>query len=717
MSEQGNKRMQSKTVLRIEDFCDMQTFEAIMDNWAKSTGLATVAVGADGKYISDCYNFTDFCIKYTRGSAEGLARCTKCDQEGKGVYVCHAGLFDFAIPITLNDGTVLGSIIGGQVLTEQPDEERFRQTARELGIEEEVYIEALQKVTIKPQEQIKTSADLLGDVINMFVRTSYADRMNKIYLHELQAASARDKIISEITQLLYSYNITVNLATREYDIIEGVGMPYIKDILHRFPVYEDAMEQMIKLVLPEYKQAVADLLSFDALLKKRNKNGLIGYLEYEAEVHGQRQWHEVYVFMVKNENDESIVSFLGRDITDAHEKAEAAKQLEIEKEANVAKTLFLSNMSHDIRTPMNGIIGMLGRAKNNFDNAQIVRDSLDKIQISSSHLLSLINNVLDISKLEAGKVEFAREPFSIKTLLNTCCTIEQGHLEDSGIDFVTDFKGISNEYVIGSELHIRQVLLNILGNAAKYTVEGQITFTVEECASDAENVRYRFIIEDTGLGMSEEYLKCIFDPFTQADNQGARTQYAGTGLGMSIVKKIVDAMGGTIEVESELGKGSIFTVELELPIADETHLQQELADEDIIVDTTGLKVLLVEDNELNMEFEKEILESEGCIVTEAFNGKEAVETFLSAAPGTFDMILMDVMMPVMNGLDATREIRNSSHPEAQTIPVIAQTANAFAEDIQATKQAGMNDHVSKPIHTEELLRVMSRYYHQNKEEN
>ncbi len=696
-------------MLKIEDFCNMQEFKAIMSNWAKSTGLATVAVGADGEYISDCYNFTDFCINLTRRSAEGKERCAKCDREGKGVYVCHAGLIDFAIPITLTDGTVLGNILGGQILPEKPDEDAFRKTARELGIDEEIYIKALRKVNIRTHEEITASAQLLGDVINMFVRTSYADKVNKDIVNELKAAAAKDKIFLELTKMMCGYNIILNLQTGKYSLIAGNGLKGDIQLLQSSSDYVSAFEEKLKYIDLAYIERFRALTSYEVLRSHAYESGFVGSLEYISIMKGQKKWNEVNVFMGVNESGEPIAHILGRDVTESHDRVEMLAQLEIEKEANAAKSVFLSNMSHDIRTPINGIMGMLTRANKHMDNPDILKDSLDKIQMSSKHLLSLINDVLDISRLEAGKMEFANEDFSISSLLSTCCSIIQGQLEGGNIEFSTDFSKISHDHVMGSELHIRQVLLNVLGNSVKYTTDGNIDFIVEEVFSNKERVKFRFIVKDTGIGMSEDFQKRLFDAFTQENNSGARTKYAGTGLGMSIVKGMLDKMGGTIAVESTIDVGSTITIELELSISNEEHHQNVSETNNILINTEGMKVLLVEDNELNMEFEKEVLLGAGCIVSEAVNGKEALDMFIDALPGTYDIILMDVMMPIMNGIDATKEIRRSGHPEAKTIPIIAQTANAFAEDVRAAKMAGMNEHVSKPIDTDELLRVMSRY--------
>lgn len=387
-----------------------------------------------------------------------------------------------------------------------------------------------------------------------------------------------------------------------------------------------------------------------------------------------------------------------------------AAALDDARRANQSKSQFLSHMSHDVRTPINGIIGMLGIAERNMDSPEVLRDCLRKIRTASNHLLSLINDILDMSKLESGKVELLHEPFFLGALLDGCCSIMQGQLAGrEDVEFRTDFSQIQHECVLGSPLHLRQVLINILSNAVKYTEKGRISFTVRELAADGGEAEYEFVVADTGIGMSEEFLEHLFEPFAQ-EGGGARTTYEGTGLGMAIVKKTLDQMGGTIAVESALDEGSTFTVRLTFPVSlSAKPYAAESNDAEAKADVAGMRVLLVEDNELNTEVAKAILESEGVVVETAENGKEALEMFLASEPGAFEMILMDVMMPVMGGFEATGRIRESDHPQAQTIPIIAQTANAFAEDVAAAKAAGMDAHVAKPLNRLELLGLMAKY--------
>lgn len=381
------------------------------------------------------------------------------------------------------------------------------------------------------------------------------------------------------------------------------------------------------------------------------------------------------------------------------------------EKANQAKTEFLSHMSHDIRTPINGIMGMLNIAEKNPEDMARQSDCREKIKTSAEHLLSLINDVLDISKLESGNVEFDREIFNLNELLYNCSVIVGGQATERNVELITNFgrpEGLPHEYFMGSPLHIKQILINIAGNAVKYNkTEGRVSFKCHEISEENGIARVCFEISDTGIGMSGEYLKHIFEPFTQ-EKGGMRTKYQGTGLGMTITKKLVDKMGGTIQIESELDHGSVFTVVLPLEIATPPELHEEDRKEKRL-DTEGKQVLLVEDNELNQEIAQYMLAENGVEVTTASNGQEAVEKFLKAEPNFYQIIFMDVMMPVMNGYEATKTIRKLDRPDAAEIPIIAMTANAFAEDVKAAMDAGMNEHITKPLEPEVINRVLMHW--------
>ena len=383
---------------------------------------------------------------------------------------------------------------------------------------------------------------------------------------------------------------------------------------------------------------------------------------------------------------------------------ESARQA---KSANIAKTTFLNNMSHDIRTPMNAIIGFTNIAMK-YHTEPEVRRCLEKIGESSDHLLTLINDVLDISRIESGKTEYAPVPVDITKVTDTVLDIINGFLVNRNLTLTVNRSKLQNPYVMAEPARIREVLVNILSNAVKFTDDGgSIEFFADSRAgSDNRHIVVRYRITDTGVGMSEEFLDKVFDDFAQEEND-ARTQYKGTGLGMAITKQYVELMGGTISVESEKGCGTTFLVELPLELTDAENIPQEETHEKA-EDLHGVHVLLAEDNDLNAEVAVIQLEDHGMKVTRAVDGKQAVDIFSNSPAGTFDVILMDIMMPVMDGYEATRAIRNlSDRPDGGSIPIIAMTANAFAEDVQASIDAGMNSHLSKPIETENVIKTIA----------
>jgi signal transduction histidine kinase/ActR/RegA family two-component response regulator len=408
-----------------------------------------------------------------------------------------------------------------------------------------------------------------------------------------------------------------------------------------------------------------------------------------------------------------IIRFQGRTYEKIlQQNAEQNRQLEeatrAANQANMAKTEFLSHMSHDIRTPINGIMGMLEIADRNPTDYERQADCRKKIRIASDHLLSLINDVLDISMLESGKVEFTEEAFDLRELLESCEVITKERADERHIRLTIQDSELPHPYLIGSPLHVRQIFINIIGNAVKYNKDGgSITVRAEETGYRDGTATIRICVDDTGIGMSEEFIRKIFDPFTQ-ENAGARTQYGGTGLGMAITRNLVEQMHGTIDVESRQGEGSSFTVTLPFRVTDRESLARpEEPDGDVSVD--GMKILLVEDNDLNREIAVYMLTSAGAAVTEAPDGRQAVDLFSASPEGGFDCILMDIMMPVMDGLTAARTIRGLQRKDAATVPIIAMTANAYNEDIRKTREAGMNEHLSKPLDTADLLRAVSSY--------
>lgn len=395
-----------------------------------------------------------------------------------------------------------------------------------------------------------------------------------------------------------------------------------------------------------------------------------------------------------------------KEMEESNKKLKKAKDIATEalqtaENANKAKTDFLSNMSHDIRTPMNAIIGMTSLIRHDAGNKDKVIEYADKIDISSQHLLGIINDVLDMSKIEAGKTVFKYTDFSMPDLIEELNTIFQPQIAERNQTFMVIKENIRHEWVNGDQVHLMQIFSNLLSNAVKYTQEGgKIQFLVEECETKSSvYAKYRFLVSDNGMGMSADFKETIFDPFTRAEGS-VTNKIQGTGLGMAITRNLVEAMGGTIDVESELGQGSCFEVLIDLRIEEDRSVSSTVQEEkneqnDNIFQ--GMRFLCAEDNELNAEILTELLKIEGAECTICENGEEILKTFEKSAPGDYDMILMDVQMPVMNGYEATKAIRRSSHELAKKIPIIAMTANAFSEDIQHSLAAGMNAHVSKPV--------------------
>lgn len=375
-------------------------------------------------------------------------------------------------------------------------------------------------------------------------------------------------------------------------------------------------------------------------------------------------------------------------------------------EANKAKSEFLSNMSHDIRTPINGIIGTLNVAKLHYNDLNHMHKCFDNIQVASLHLNTLINDILDMSRAESGKVTLANESFDIIDLLESCTAMKQGQIDSQNLHYTLDYSKITKRYLIGSPLHIRQIVLNILDNAIKYTPSnGHISMVgLEDINGDA--VSLKIIITDDGIGMSEEFQKKIFEPFTRADATN-NSKMRGTGLGMAIVKKLITLMNGEITLKSELNKGSEFSISFPLKI-DSDYLSNN-NNNNAFDDISGMKILLAEDNDLNREIAKTLLIDAGVLVTEAKDGKEAYDLFITSQDGCYDAILMDVMMPNMNGIEATKAIRASNQKDSLTIPIIAMTANAFYEDVKMTKEAGMNEHLSKPIDFNLVKHTLAKY--------
>ncbi len=414
----------------------------------------------------------------------------------------------------------------------------------------------------------------------------------------------------------------------------------------------------------------------------------------------------------------SIFWFWTYRTNQAHQKQEQEKDEKYKSElliaakkaeaANEAKTEFLQRMSHDIRTPINGICGLVNMADHYADDTEKQTEYRTKVKEASNLLLELVNEILDMSKLESGEVVLEEIPFNLSSISREVFIVIEQMAAEQNIRIMWKKKEITHRDLIGSPGYVKRVMMNILSNAVKYNREnGQIYISCMEIPSEQpEMTTMEFVCRDTGIGMTEEFQKCVFEPFAQ-EHTGSRAKFTGTGLGLSISRKLVEKMGGTITFESEKGVGTTFVIRVPFKIdldADKREEQKDVSEKSI----KGLHILLAEDNELNMEIAEFVLQNEGADVTKAWDGQEAVELFRNSEPGKFDVILMDIMMPVMNGYETTKMIRSLDREDAKAIPIIAMTANAFTEDRIRAKEAGMDEHVAKPVDVELLIKVIHK---------
>ena len=468
----------------------------------------------------------------------------------------------------------------------------------------------------------------------------------------------------------------------------------------------------LKMIAPEYRNIMQTFLDTSTLTERlRNKETISQeYLSLRG------NWH-LARFIVKKRSAEGKVTnvlYVVREINEQKQvEFEYQRQLmetaEEAKRANIAKTDFLRRMSHDIRTPINGIRGIVDIGDHSPTDIEKQKECRAKVKIASGYLLELVNNILDMNKLESGEIRLEKKSFDLKKILQKSDEIIEVQGREYGISYSSDYKNIQHRYLKGSPVHLRQILLNILGNSVKYNREnGFIKVSCKEIKQQGEYATFEWICEDNGYGMSEEFQEHLFEPFAQ-ENTEARTKYAGTGLGLAITKELIECMGGSISFNSEQDKGTTFYITLTFKIDSEKMDLKKEKSNTKDVSLSGKRALLVEDNDMNMEIAEFLLQNEGMIVTKAWNGQEAVEIFRNSSQWDFDMIFMDVMMPKMNGIEATKIIRSMNRSDAKNIPIFAMTANAFIDDEERSKAAGMNEHFTKPLDMRKICSTIKKY--------
>ena len=524
---------------------------------------------------------------------------------------------------------------------------------------------------------------------------------------EMKAVAAKDQILSGITQAIYGYNLTINLQTLKYTLITGTGMEAMCEVFKKTDDYAQAFVAILGFVDSDYTERVANNLAPEYLRRKSKagRSGSVGAFEYRAAIDGHIQWHETNVFIGSDEQGNPIANVLGRNITEMHEQADTERRLLVAEQSSAAKSSFLFSMSHDIRTPMNAILGYVEMARKHSENSS-TRDCLDKINVAGQHLLALINQVLEMSRIESGRVELAERKVNLDELVASTVTIVEANAGQKGVALERRIERLRHPDVFTDPDRVGQILVNILGNAVKYTPKGgRVAFSVAETPADDGKSTYVMTVEDTGIGMSEEFQKHIFETFSRESTTTA-SGIQGSGLGMAIVKSLVDILDGTIDVSSRRGSGTKVTVSLPMRWSKRSGDGGVCIEPSADATLEGKRILLVEDNEMNREIARWMLTENGASVEEAVNGKEAVDRFKS---GSFDYVLMDIQMPVMDGYAATSEIRAFERSRGgRRTPIVALSANAFEEDRRRSLDAGMDAHLAKPIKAKELVTTLGR---------
>lgn len=530
--------------------------------------------------------------------------------------------------------------------------------------------------------------------------------------HDREAYETQVSIVQTLSSN-YLDVLLLNIREKTAALIKHDG--FMPKVFHQdgkkiYPYDELLKKYVAERVHPDDRMMMTVAMKLDNVLEVLSQKK-----EYTGNyrIINQGETHHYQFRFIKNEEYGIVVlGFLNVDdivAAEIEQQRKLQKALDDAKRANAEKSRFLARMSHDMRTPLNGIVGILEIDKKHADDIKYLKENRRKATLVTNHLISLINDVLDMAKIEEGSLVLAHEAFNILEEGKEAEVLIGLQAQEAGITAILNYTPEDERfiYVYGSPLHLRRAMMNIYSNCIKYNQKnGTITTDIQVISHNDQMVTYCWKITDTGIGMSEEFLSRIFDPFVQADTD-ARSVYQGTGLGMSIAKALIEQMGGTLEVSSELGVGSTFVVTIPFELADKSQVLQAEQAEDVSI--SGMRILLVEDNELNRDIAETILREEGAEITSVVNGQEAVDAVRNHPPGTYDLILMDIMMPVMNGYEATRQIRCMGRDDAATLPIVAMTANAFAEDVQMSFDAGMDAHIAKPLDIDKLIRTIAQY--------
>ncbi len=606
--------------------------------------------------------------------------------------------------------TLLMKITLREIMHHRPEFDRYFNMLRYVAIANTPYQDEIYDTNVKKYLKLQCTQYKPGYVM-IFLWDITEEKKEAIELETTnEALLDKIEIIDALSNIYY--------AQYRIDLITGqaVEITSVEKVQRYIPKEGDAQYYLNvmcdKLIVADYNDEMRRFVDLSTLKERMKDKNIVSH-EFIGIESG---WSRAnFVDAKRDENNDVVQVLYVTQHIDEEKKQELDYQrkleeaLETARQANRTRTRFLSSMSHDIRTPINGILGMIDMDCSEKVEKAKHHEHMEKIRASAEQLLSILNDVLEMSKLENGISCLTEEAFDLIQLVEAVKCYDN----PLQVRFVIDTKKVIHSRVLGSPAHVRQVLFHTVGNAIKYNREnGTVHIEVSEKILTEKRSSFQIMITDTGLGMSEEFVEHIFEPFTQ-EHGDARTTFEGTGLGMSIAKRLVEEMGGAISVESKLHVGSSVCICLPLLISDTNVRNAEEPEKEEEADVAGMRALLVEDNEINSEITQFILESANIEVTAVQNGQLAVDTFENSADGEFDMILMDIMMPVMDGLEATREIRALDRRDAKRVPIIAVTANTFPEDVKKSYEAGMDDHIGKPINRENLLGAIKKYTKRN----
>ncbi len=709
------------TGLQLADICDLEKLYKMIGDWSNATGMSAILTDNTGNETMKGWGKSLFC-RMLLNTGRGYETCCRCmDKLEYGTQICYAGAYHFVVPLNLPDGTFVGKVVAGQTMLEEISDEMIIENLKSMGLQEERIRRTIASSKKRKKENADSAYTLLDSMLKSFIEKSYyiwkagidIRRANEERNFALEIVERqRRQIHNEIEQTLDSADMgmwTIAFTNgKEPRLFADKTMNRLLGTSESISA-EERYRRWIAGIPPEEQEAA------DAYMEQIRSEG-------RAEI--TYKWiHPVNGAMyircggIRDDSYEKGMKVRGyhQDVTvqqraERLHKEKLQKAYEEAKRANAAKTEFLSRMSHDIRTPMNGILGMAKIAEKSIHDPNRVLDALHKIDQAGKQLEMLINDVLDMSRLESGRTELTREPFDIVQVLNNNYVPIRVMAEEKQIQLLRPHANIRHRNLIGSPLHLQRILLNILTNAIKYNkIGGTVEAWLNELPVDETHSFYELIIADTGVGMSAEYLEHIYEPFSRGMTDPG-THYQGTGLGMAITKEIVDLMGGTIDVESRVGAGTTFRIKVPFELCADEYVQQKDGGREADISLEHMKILMAEDNELNIEIATFMLEEAGAEVTVARNGKEAYLAWQNAPIDCYDVILMDIMMPEMSGIQATECIRKSNRQDAGRIPIVAMTANAFAEDIKRCRAAGMNDHLAKPLDIQKLYQTLARYH-------